>query len=81
MCVPKLNCHPDRSVAQWRDLLFLFGPRTTALGLLLQQVPALIPELTRLPKPLLDPYPPKNLSIVSITRRANEQRKDEMTKK
>jgi hypothetical protein len=22
--VPKQMCHPDRSVAQWRDLLFLF---------------------------------------------------------
>jgi hypothetical protein len=25
MLVPKQNCHPDRSVAQWRDLLFLFA--------------------------------------------------------
>ena len=22
---PQQNCHPDRSVAQWRDLLFLSG--------------------------------------------------------
>jgi hypothetical protein len=23
MRVPKLRCHPDRSAAKWRDLLFL----------------------------------------------------------
>src|SRR5580698_7881091 len=31
MRVPKKNCHPDRSVAKWRDLLF-FQPATKLTG-------------------------------------------------
>ena len=28
MSVPKKKCHPDRSVAKWRDLLFLLSITT-----------------------------------------------------
>ena len=28
---PQLNCHPDRSEAQWRDLRFLFRILTSSL--------------------------------------------------
>jgi hypothetical protein len=32
MSVRKMNCHPDRSVAQWRDLLFPSFLHSSYLG-------------------------------------------------
>ena len=51
---PKQKCHPDRSEAQWRDLLFP-RPVTTLNGIV--AVPFVIPSVPGFPASQLSPAP------------------------